>query len=364
MKKSVYEAFFKNDAGFAFSINKFAEKAELTTPFYRKWFPDNEINATSFDAFINSNNFAVAAAVTGWNSSAPLSGDEKMAKKHIESLIIQRGKTRTEKELTDIRHSILTGNMSIIQREFYNDVAFCKTSVDLAQNALVLQLLSTGKATLTAANNEGGAPTGVILDYGIGADQKKSASISWATSATADPISDIETVVNNAYESQGITFSKILMGRTTINKMLACDKVKAATVTMPVTNGKTVNYSNYRVSLEDFNLILLRYNLPIIEEVPEKVRMESAKGTRGMVQVWAQDICTFITNDLQGSFNYSKPIEEIDGAMGTLIASLDTVTIKQSYDDDPVLQKTIGKKIGAPAWEQAGEVILFDATPA
>ena len=83
MKKSVYEAFFKNDAGFAFSINKFAEKAELTTPFYRKWFPDNEINATSFDAFINSNNFAVAAAVTGWNSSAPLSGDEKMAKKHI-----------------------------------------------------------------------------------------------------------------------------------------------------------------------------------------------------------------------------------------------------------------------------------------
>ena len=57
---------------------------------------------TSFDAVVGGANKVVAAALTGWNGSAPLTGDETLEKVNVEMLVIQRGKRRIEKELIDI----------------------------------------------------------------------------------------------------------------------------------------------------------------------------------------------------------------------------------------------------------------------
>ena len=361
--KSLYETLFEDQRGFELAIKSFGEKQKDTSPVYRAIFPDKRILNTSFDAIVSGNNVAVAAAVTGWNTSSPLTGDEAIAKKHIENLVIQRGKRRTEHELHEIEILKATQETSILAQQFYDDVTFAKDAVNLGKNALTYSLLSDGKATYTNVNNEGGV-SGVVIDYGLNASQRVDAATTWDTVATADPVADIQGIVR-AGLLRGDIYRFLWMTRETFNKMAATTKMQAAVVGMPLSRGKNAEFATQTLGLEDVNAYLLRMDLPIINIIDGKIRVQNANGGVSVVDFWATDIVHFATDLVQGTMNYNTPIEEKNPnySKTAFIGNLDGVTIKQSYTDDPVEEKTIGKSICAPAWNNAGSCVLLDATP-
>ena len=363
MLKSVYESVFQDQRGFEIAIKRFGEQPELMGEAYRQFFPDKRILSTDFSAVVGGKNKVVAASIIGWNGSSPLTGDETLDKVHIDNLVIARGKRRTEKELMDINLARTTGDNQILAQEFYDDVAFARGSVNLAKYAMTAQLLSDGKVTYTNTNNEGGAD-GVVLDYGLKASQRVDAGVSWATSATAKPIDDIEAIMDTGNEN-GDIYKYMVMSRQTFVQMSKTAQMQASVLNVPLTKGKSGEFATQRMGLEDVNAYLLGKGLPMVVIVEDKVRMSKADGTNQLVEVWKEGIVHFTEEVVQGTFNYNTPLEESNPefSRNAYISNVDNVTIIQSYNSDPIVQKTIGKSIGAPAWSNSGSVILLDATP-
>jgi hypothetical protein len=361
---SVYESLFEDQRGYELAIKEFGLKPEFNAPVYRKMFPDNPILATSFDAIVGGANKVVAASIVGWNGSAPLTGDDKMSSVPVETLVIARGKVRTEKELMDINLAKTVGNNTILANEFYNDVKFAKQSVDLRKNAMTYELMSDGKITVSVENNEGGIGKGVVLDYGLKAAQRVDAGVSWDTSATAKPIDDIEGILDTG-EANGDKYNFMFMTNSTFVKMSKTAQMQASVLSIPLTLGKTGEFATQRLGLDDVNAYLLSKGLPQVVIVESKIRMSDEKGNTSLVTVWKEDIVNFSETIEQGTFNYNTPLEESNPeyTKNAFITNLDKVTIIQSYNSDPIEQKTIGKSIGANAWSNAGSVILLDATP-
>ena len=362
--KSVFEVLFSDNTGFQFALGKFGTKKQPVDPIYRAFFPDRRILKTSFNAVISDLNVVVSAAVTGFNTSAPLSGDESIQKQFIENLTILRGKRRTEKEIFEIEEALALGEDTIALQDFYDDVMFAWGAVILAKNAMVLQLLSNHTVTYTNTNNEGGA-SGVVLSYPITAAQQVDAGTSWDTSASAVPLTDIKGIVDTG-RTNGQKYNYMFMERVTFDKMTACDSMKAAVLNIPLTRLKKGDFNTQILGLEDTNARLNSMDLPQIVIVDGNVRMEQAGGSRAIVNVWATDKVVFSETLQQGTFNYNIPLEEKNRAKyskNAFVGNVDGVTIVQKYNSNPIEELTIGKAIGAPAFRNAASNMILDATP-
>jgi hypothetical protein len=198
---------------------------------------------------------------------------------------------------------------------------------------MVLEGLSTGQITVTTTNNPDGIVAPAAIDLLMPAGNKKNAAATWATAGSATPVTDIQTVVEDA-SGRGISFSKILMTRATWLKF-----AKATEVVNYMTAWASAAKGTYVVTLAKANEMLAANLWPTIEIVDYKVGVEK-DGAITTYEPFNGDYVAFIPNGKLGIIHNAVAIEELNPVKQVNYAKFNNALISKWAQNDPFAEWT------------------------
>lgn len=181
---------------------------------------------------------------------------------------------------------------------FENAVIAPQKRIDM----LYFEGLFKGTQTVNATNN---TKSGVSWTYNLGVTSYKTQTATWATSATAKPIEDIQYVVD-AIEAKGKTVQRIRMSKRTFRAMVACAEIQNA---FKMTLNKVDVNGTLPISLEAVNTYLESILLPTIEI--EKDRFSTLANGTG-INLVPDNRVVFQCADKVAVLKVSDPLEAID----------------------------------------------------
>lgn len=257
----------------------------------------------------------------------------------------------------ELRQEILLVNESnnavyartVLERVF-NDVANLIESAAVSRERMRMAILTTG---LLAFEGNGQA---FEFDYGLDAGQRQTASVPWTTTATSDPILDLQTAVDWLEDNHGITAEEALMNRVTFRLMLQSQNIKneiylinaAVNATGALTDAQLRAYIVERVGLE-----IVVYN--------KRYRDES-----GATQKYVPDyVVTIMPAGALGNTWLGTTPEEADllarqGHDCYIVAP--GVAITTMVKEDPVSVEPKVSMICLPSFENANQIVILDVS--
>lgn len=221
---------------------------------------------------------------------------------------------------------------------------------------MVLEALSTGKITLSTTNN----PDGLVLDdidLLMPSGNKVNATVAWATSATAKPLTvDIPGIINAA-TARGIKFSKMLMSRTKWYEFIKIDEVKVYISNF--LGFKTAG--NVLVTLDNVNKIMEANMWPMIEIVDEAIGIEK-DGAITTIRPFADANVAFIPDGQLGVIKNTITIEQIRPVEKVNYATYQRVLVSKWAENDPFGEWTKSELNAFPAIEAIDSIYLLSTT--
>ena len=206
---------------------------------------------------------------------------------------------------------------------------------------IFLRTLSSTRLTLTAkTNNIKGIDK--TIDYRVPAAQKSGVTTAWSTSATAVPLTDIQTFYNTLYVL-GFRPTKIRMKQVVLLRLLACKQVTDLGLM-----GGVGTASNF-VTLEVFNKFLQQLRLPIIELIEDNVTHSDKNGKITAINSYVEDNIVFVDNDIYGNLPWRYPVAEqkigqTDSGIFTLVNQMAVLNTIETTD--PFNMKVMAKLYG------------------
>lgn len=139
---------------------------------------------------------------------------------------------------------------TVLERVF-RDVADLIESAEVQRERMRMAILTTGVVAF-AGNGQA-----FEFDYGLDPAQLQTAAIPWTSTATSDPILDLQNAVDYLEDTHGITAEEALMNRVTFRLMLASQAIKneiylinaAVNATGALTSSQLEAFVQERVSL-------------------------------------------------------------------------------------------------------------------
>ena len=266
-------------------------------PRYFDWAPMQQ--TLNFTSVIGASRIEAAASIVNRSSSAPLRSRDKLSKYQGEIPAIKEKFAMKE---TDYRDFLALQALSVddatkkkqLLDMLFDDVKKAGSSAHKRLDVMCLQAMSTGKISLTVDNN----PDGIVLkddiDLLMPEGNKSIVSVKWAVSATATPITDITTVVNNA-RAKGRKFSKIMMSMTSWLHFSKCAEVVNSLVSFnQLQKGASV------ATITKVNEYLTANLLPVIEIVDEVIGIEK-DGVIGSIRPWSDANVSFVPDGMIGT---------------------------------------------------------------
>lgn len=229
-----------------------------------------------------------------------------------------------------------------------DDVTFCYTGIQSEFEYIAWALLSNaGSLSFTTANNVYFANQ-FALDYAVSATQKTANSVSWATTATADPIGDFITVVK-AGKLLGLNLRHVWISQDNWYRMQSTDKIKAL-VKIYINNVASIEVAP---SLAQVNAAMS--NIPYLEGltihvVDSTVTREALDGSRTSANPFADNVAVFTESTIIGSSQYSI-LAQNDPSM--IYAQRENALIKKYSTQEPLSEVTIGECDGIPVLDTA-----------
>lgn len=242
-----------------------------------------------------------------------------------------------------------------------DDVKRVEVYVDSRIEWMALQSISTGKLTLTEANNNH-VVTEYNVDYNIPSAQKvgyQTGSASWATAASAKPITKDFRAIIKAARAKGFAPRYALMNMSTFAEFAETAEVTAL----------CSSYANNALQiaqapgLEQVNAVLARtpylYGLQIAL-IDQDIIIESTNGSRSSSNPFADNCVTFVESlDLGRTFYVPAVDNSLEGSPAIKVVR-DYLTIKKYSEEEPVMEYTAGIANAFPAWENAHRSYLLD----
>lgn len=241
----------------------------------------------------------------------------------------------------------------------FNDVKIVGDSAFKRLDIMVLQGVSTGKISVTVDNNPDGLVLTESIDLFMPDDNKRNASINWATSASAKPLDDIEAVVEAA-SAKGYSFEKMLMSRALWIKFKACTSVINA-----LSGFYNISKSSATVSatLDKVNEYLQANQLPVIELVDENIGVEK-DGKISTIKPFDQDNVSFIPKGNLGVIRNAIAIESMKPVSTVSYANLNRALISKWSENEPFGEWTKVELNAFPAFEAIDGMYILDSVPA
>lgn len=341
------------------SLDKFAPT------WFQKYFPWGVIQSTlTYVSVIGKSRIEAAASVVDRDSPAPLRGRPSLDKLSGEIPAISEKFKMTTQDYYDWEAlNSLNGVSDSVKLQqtldlMFNDVKKAGTSPLKRLDIMCLQAVSTGKIKIDSTTN----PDGLILDdldLLMPSGNKVNATVAWATSATAKPLTvDIPGIISSA-QARGIRFSKMLMGRAKWYEF-----IKIAEVISYVSNFLNRKQAgNVLVTLDNVNEIMRANMWPEIEIVDEVIGIEK-DGAITTITPWEVTNVAFVPDGPLGVMKNTISIEQRKPVAQVAYGSFERVLISKWGENDPFAEFTKGELNAFPAFEAIDMVYLLSTTVA
>lgn len=242
----------------------------------------------------------------------------------------------------------------------FNDVKKVGDSAHKRLDMFCLEAVSTGKISLSIDNNADGLVLSNPVDLLMPSTNKIDSAVSWATSASATPISDIEGVVLSA-ANRGISFEKMLMSKSLFLKF---KKAKEVVDTMTAYFYGTKPGSGFNPSavttLDNINEFLMANQLPMIELVDMPVGVEK-DGVISTIRPFNENNVSFIPTGPLGEIKNAIAIEQIKPVGDVAYASFDRAWISKWSENEPFGEWTKVELNAFPAFTAIDSVYILTA---
>lgn len=265
----------------------------------------------------------VIADVISYDATAPQKKREVVGKMSgdIPKTAIKRGMNESEwNEYQQLSRDVQSdAQLQAILDLAFKDQDFCYNGVRGRFEWWAMQLMSKGGFVLNSENNNG-IVTEEFVGCGMPNDNKKVASVNWATSATADGLQDIEDVVNAAAEN-GVTIKYVIMRSDDFSLL------KKQKSTVDKLKGWVNNSSKLTVTKQVVNEYLAAQERPVtIVTVSPAVRIEGKDHSRTTVNPWEAHRVTFVEDLMIGDIQHG-PIASENSAEYKKVAT----TVKKDF---------------------------------
>jgi hypothetical protein len=224
----------------------------------------------------------------------------------------------------------------------FDDVKRVGNSVFKRLDIMCLEGLSTGQISLTVVNN----PDGVILtnpiDLLMPAANKVNAAVNWATSATATPLTDIQTILNNN-RAKGVSFGKILMTWNTWFKFIKTTEVKDF-----YSNYSNLPNNKVLPTADSINAFFGAQKWPPIVIVDETIGIEK-DGVITTIQPWKDENVVFVPNGPLGVIKNALAMEQMKPVPQISYATFNRALISKWGNNEPWQELTKAELNAFPA---------------
>ena len=281
----------------------------------------------------------------------------------IPKIAVKRTKDENELNEYDIMVAMTSANPDLraLVEAWAEDTKFCWDGVANRLEWIALQSISLGKVTLTNDNN-GSAISEYDVDYSIDDTQKLgfgSKSASWATSASAKPISvDFKNAVKTA-KAKGISLKFAFMNVDTFANFTQTDeviKLCASFAANALGVAQTPSIDQVNVALA--GLAYLR-GLQVVV-IDQDITIEKADGSRITGNPFADNVVLFSESKVLGATYGKKPADmNVKGSVAIKAMNGHTC-VKKYSNEEPLQEVTIGIANAFPAWLSSGRSYLLD----
>lgn len=301
------------------------------------------------------NNSIVAADVVSLDSSLPL--------KQRSTLRVATGKLpklglkyrKSESEISDINVMMARGtNEATVASKLLDDAVRAIKAIDVRNEIMFLQGLSTGYALVTEEENQG---TAIRASFGYKDENKLKAKKAWSV-AGATPLTDIAAVFDKA-AADGNPIAHVYLDSKTFNELRASNegKVLGAAYSGHVVTGTDL----LPVPAQQAFLDALRDEYGAEWHVVEsKYRVEGLDGAKKTANAWSEGNIVFTPTDKVGRLVYGTLVEETNPVAGVVYEKAGDYTLISKYStNDPVEEFTAAQALCLPVIDGADSIYLL-----
>ena len=245
--------------------------------------------------------------------------------------------------------------------EFWaEDTKYCWDGVAARAEWIALKQISLGKVAFSNTNNNG-IVTEYNVDYQIPGTQKIGVNTSWATTATAKPITKDFPAAIAAGKAIGANYKFAFMNVSTLEKLVATEEV----IKLSASYLQNIANLPYAPSLQDVNAMLLRrvnFNGLQIVLIDQDITLELADGSRISGNPFETDVVLFSESKVLGKTYWKRPIDmNVTGSVALKVMNGHTM-IKKYSEESPIKEVTEGIANLFPAWNLANRSVLMQTS--
>jgi hypothetical protein len=333
---------------------------------YRNFFPGLYTPNLTFEALQADQGAIIAADVVAFDSRAPRKSRKLPTKVTGDIPKIEIAKVKKESDLNSYRmlqaalgQANNPGTQNQIRNRLidwiYGDSTACLDGVNGRLEWLAKQVASTGKYSLTIANNEGGPTTKVAIDFGIPAGNVTTVGTSWGTVATADVVGDLRAK-QDAARANGQILRYAITDMATFNRAVSTTKFQQFAASF----ANNALGLTQRPNLATANAALTDAGLPAFVIWDSYIQIETKAGTWSAVTGWATNaVLLSPTNVLGNTFNTTTAdgFVDIDDAVKS---QNDFVLVKAYAEQDPITMVTKGVAYATPVLNAATSLYILN----
>lgn len=330
---------------------------------YFGWAPVQQ--SLTFVSAIGRSRIEAAASVVNRDSETPLRSRQALEKLTGEIPAIKEMFKMSESDYRDFLTMQALNVDDATKRAqlldfLFGDVNKAGSSAHKRLDIMALEAVSTGQISLDINNNPDGLVLANPVDLLMPTTNKKQAAVSWANSATATPITDVEAVVK-AGKDKGVSFAKMLMSDDAFMKFKKAKEV-VDTMTAYFYGPKPgAGFNPVAVStLENINTYLTANRLPIIEIVDEVVGIEK-DGVINTLRPFNQNAVSFIPSGELGKIKNALAIEQLRPVDKVTYASYNRALISKWSQNEPFGEWTKVELNAFPALEAVDSIFILTA---
>lgn len=301
------------------------------------------------------NNSIVAADVVSLDSSLPL--------KQRSTLRVATGKLpklglkyrKSESEISDINVMMARGtNEATVASKLLDDAVRAIKAIDVRNEIMFLQGLSTGYALVAEEENQG---TAIRASFGYKDENKLKAKKAWSV-AGATPLTDIAAVFDKA-AADGNPIAHVYLDSKTFNELRASNegKVLGAAYSGHVVTGTDLLPVPARQAFLDALRDEYGAEWHVVES---KYRVEGLDGAKKTANAWSEGNIVFTPTDKIGRLVYGTLVEETNPVAGVVYEKAGDYTLISKYStNDPVEEYTAAQALCLPVIDGADSIYLL-----
>lgn len=301
------------------------------------------------------NDSIVAADVVSLDSSLPL--------KQRSTLRVATGKLpklglkyrKSESEISDINVMMARGtNEATVASKLLDDAVRAIKAIDVRNEIMFLQGLSTGYALVAEEENQG---TAIRASFGYKDENKLKAKKAWSA-AGATPLTDIAAVFDKA-AADGNPIAHVYLDSKTFNELRASNegKVLGAAYSGHVVTGTDLLPVPARQAFLDALRDEYGAEWHVVES---KYRVEGLDGAKKTANAWSEGNIVFTPTDKVGRLVYGTLVEETNPVAGVVYEKAGDYTLISKYStNDPVEEYTAAQALCLPVIDGADSIYLL-----